>query len=133
MKRIWIILLLLSLPISAATVSGYIVDAQTGESIIGVNVFIRSTGIGDATDLDGFFVLRNVMPGEYSLTISHIAYQDSSRSITVGRANLFLGNLPLAPAPITTQAVEVTGVKNTIIQKDADIASFQDNQEVCPV
>ncbi len=113
------------MPVSGATISGYIMDARTGESIIGVNVFIYATGSGDATDLDGFFVLRNVTPGDYLLTLSHIAYQDSTHSISVAQSNLFLGNLTLAPAPIATQAVEVTGFLNTIIQKDADISSFQ--------
>ncbi|NOZ74944.1 MAG: TonB-dependent receptor [FCB group bacterium] len=120
-----LLLLILVLPLRAYNVSGYIIDGETGESIIGVNVFIGELGIGDATNLDGFFILRNVQPGNYTLTVSHIAYGLEKQKISVGRKDLFLGNLTLTPAPLSTQAVEVTGVKNSIIHKETDIASFQ--------
>jgi len=120
----------LSLPLLAYNVSGYVVDAETGESIIGVNVFINELGMGDATDLDGFFILRNVRPGEHVLTLSHIAYRDTTRKIHVDGQDLFLGNLALIPTHLSAQTVEVRGVKNSIIKKEVDIASFQVDPEV---
>ncbi|MFQ6614733.1 MAG: carboxypeptidase-like regulatory domain-containing protein, partial [Fidelibacterota bacterium] len=129
MKRVLYFLLLL-LPLRAYNISGYIVDAKTGESIIGANVFISALSVGDATDLDGFFILRNVPPGDYSLTLSHIAYKIVHRNISVKNKDLFLGNIALSPAPLSTRAVEVTGVKNSIIHKETDIAGFQVNPAV---
>ena len=60
MKTGWI-LLFLCLPAmllaQKRTVSGYVVDAQTGETIIGVNVVVEGTQRGAATDGNGYFVI----------------------------------------------------------------------------
>ncbi|PJA52544.1 MAG: hypothetical protein CO167_08775, partial [Candidatus Marinimicrobia bacterium CG_4_9_14_3_um_filter_48_9] len=46
-----------------ATVSGQIMDALTGEPLIGANVQLENTTIGAATDLDGRYFLRQIKPG----------------------------------------------------------------------
>ncbi len=55
--------------------SGTIKDAQTGESIPGVNVLIDGTGFGAATDLKGFYIVNNLPPGVYKVNFSAIGYQ----------------------------------------------------------
>ncbi len=55
-------------------ISGLVVDAEFGESLIGVNVLIRGTMLGAATDLDGKFVIPQLSPGTYSLVVSMIGY-----------------------------------------------------------
>jgi len=127
MRRLlgFFLFLILARSLAAFNISGYVVDAETGESIIGVNVFISKLEIGDATDLDGFFILRNVEPGDHLLTFSHIAYQIITYKITVDQQDVFLGKFALSPTSLSTQTVEVTGAKSSIIQKEMDIASFQ--------
>ncbi len=67
-RKIWIIavlfLLLNSIGIAAITgkISGRITD-ETGESLIGVNVFIEYTNMGAATDLTGHYMIINIQPG----------------------------------------------------------------------
>lgn len=55
-------------------ISGTIVDAENGETIIGASVGITGTTKGDATDLDGNFTIRGIDSGFYSVTISYISY-----------------------------------------------------------
>lgn len=55
-------------------ITGTIVDAENGETIIGASVGITGTTKGAATDLDGHFSIRNLEAGTYSLTVSYISY-----------------------------------------------------------
>ncbi len=47
----------------------------TGEDIPGVNVILKGTYYGSATDLNGNFIIKNINPGEYNLEISYIGYK----------------------------------------------------------
>ncbi len=108
----------------AADVSGFVHDAQSGESIIGVNVFIKVTGQGAATDVEGFFILRNARVGAVDLTFSHIAYEDTTLRLDLGSENHFISSVRLRPHAIDTKAIEVVGKRATIIN-DMDISSLQ--------
>lgn len=64
-------------------VRGVITDATTGETLIGVNVTIRGTSVGAASDIDGRYVIRRVPTGDHVLTFSYIGYESLERNITV--------------------------------------------------
>ncbi|CAN5410601.1 TonB-dependent receptor [soil metagenome] len=55
------------------TVTGSVVDAQTGEPLIGVTVIVRGTSIGTTTDMDGMFSLDLPDDAE-ALIFSYIGY-----------------------------------------------------------
>ncbi|MBX2961445.1 MAG: carboxypeptidase-like regulatory domain-containing protein [Cyclobacteriaceae bacterium] len=57
------------------SITGKITDSKTGEEIIGANVAIQGTSVGDATNLDGKYTIANVKPGTYSLVISFLTYK----------------------------------------------------------
>jgi outer membrane receptor protein involved in Fe transport len=54
---------------------GKIVDAQTGEALLGVNVQIVGQAIGAATDFEGDYFILNIPPGVYEVRASLIGYQ----------------------------------------------------------
>jgi hypothetical protein len=56
-------------------ISGVITDATTGEPLIGANVIIKGTSMGAASNVDGAYVMMNVPPGEYTLLVSMVGYQ----------------------------------------------------------
>ncbi len=55
-------------------ISGRVTDAKTGEPLPGVNVVIEGTQMGAATDLDGYYFIINIRPGQYALTATMIGY-----------------------------------------------------------
>lgn len=57
------------------SISGKITDAGNNDVLIGANVLILGTTTGASSDLDGFFSIRNLEPGNYSLRVSYISYQ----------------------------------------------------------
>ena len=60
---------------SSGKISGKVVDAETGEPLVGVNIIIRGTHTGVASDIDGFYFIINLNPGVYTLEASYIGYE----------------------------------------------------------
>jgi len=119
------ILMGLTQVLTAGNLSGYVVDAVTGETIIGVNVILEGSERGAATDVKGLFVIRNVPEGRHTLRFSHIAYENLRQEYLLTGKNLFIPDVKLQPRAIQAEAVEVLGQRGSIIQKDMDIASFE--------
>ncbi len=59
---------------SSGKITGHIYDDTTGEPLIGVNIILEGTSIGAATDVEGYYVMLNVPPGEYTIKVSYIGY-----------------------------------------------------------
>ena len=127
MRRLVVILALLalSLPLLAGNISGYVIDQETGETIIGVNVMVEGNGQGAATDVKGFFIIRNLEDGQHRLRFSHIAYEENFTDYLLSGKDLYIPEISMAPHSIQTEAVEVLGQRGSIIQRDMDISSFE--------
>jgi len=66
------------------TITGTVTDAQSGETLPGVNVVIQELQRGTATDADGEFTISDVDPGTYTLTASFVGYRQYSAQVQVG-------------------------------------------------
>lgn len=78
--RIRLILVLVCLLITSAygqtrsRLRGQVVDAESNEPLIGVNIIIDGTGLGAASDINGEFIIINIPIGKYEVTASMIGY-----------------------------------------------------------
>ncbi|MDN4164407.1 TonB-dependent receptor [Cytophagales bacterium LB-30] len=63
------------------TISGYLKDAQSGESLIGASVYNPATFQGTTTNYYGYFSLTLPAQEEVTLTFSYVGYQ--SQTLTV--------------------------------------------------
>ena len=74
-----LVLLAVARPAGAqGTVSGAVLDRQTGDPLVGAVVFLEGTQIGTTCDVEGRFQLFDVPLGTYVLASSMIGYQDAS-------------------------------------------------------
>ncbi len=64
------------------TVSGTVVDNRTGETLIGVNIVVRGTVRGTATDVNGNFTLTTNQQVPITLTITSVGYRSKEITIT---------------------------------------------------
>ncbi|MBS4036412.1 MAG: TonB-dependent receptor [Ignavibacterium sp.] len=58
--------------------SGKVIDADTKEPLIGANILIKNTNIGTATDIKGFFFIKNIPNDDFEVQISMIGYRSFS-------------------------------------------------------
>jgi TonB-dependent starch-binding outer membrane protein SusC len=86
------------------TVTGRVVDADTGEPLPNVNILIVGTDSGTVTDLDGFYTL-NVPELTMTLRFSFIGYQSTTVDLE-GRTEI---NVELEMEQVMGQELVVTG------------------------
>lgn len=55
-------------------ISGIVTDKNTGETLPGVQVIIEGTDHGAVTNIDGYYEIYKVPPGEYELFIEYLGY-----------------------------------------------------------
>ena len=92
-------------------INGFITDGETGEVLIGANVFLLETGQGMATDRNGYYVLDDVNPGDYTFVVSYLGYQEYRKKLTFQEAEVINLNVPLMPMVLEIEEVVVEGEK----------------------
>jgi len=60
------------------SLKGRVIDYKTGQALVGANVMISGTSMGAATDLDGHYVIYDVPPGTYDVSVSYVGYENQA-------------------------------------------------------
>jgi hypothetical protein len=97
-------------------VKGHIYDKQTGEALIGVNVWLDGTSLGAATDVEGFYIILNIPPGKYNLKVSYISYTTEIVEVQINVDLTTTQNFNLSAATI--------GVEEIIIVADIPVVKM---------
>jgi hypothetical protein len=65
------------------SVSGFVKDANTGETLTGAAVYIKSeSNLGASTNTYGFYTLR-LTPGDYTIVFAYLGYADQERKVSL--------------------------------------------------
>jgi len=57
------------------SITGQITELTTGDKMPGVNIMVKGTYYGAATDLEGKYQIRDITPGSYDIEVSMIGYK----------------------------------------------------------
>ena len=96
-------------------ISGRVVDMGTGAGVEGAAVALRSLGVGmgdtiraeTVTDGAGLFQVERAGPGDYELTVTHIAYGTFRERLTLTREDRIALRVTLSPTAIALDPVVV--------------------------
>jgi len=91
-----------------ATLTGTVVDAETGRPLAGAHVFIAASTMGTATDDGGHYRLDPVPPGAHRLYVSMLGYQPVPRDTLVRAAHGYRIDFSLQPTVIEIGEVTVS-------------------------
>ena len=92
------------------TISGYVMDAASKETLIGATVFDKNSGKGCATNSYGFYTLT-LNQGEVDLQISYVGYTQQNKSLNL-KENLSLNFM--LETNTTLEEVVVEGTRATV-------------------
>ena len=83
----FIALLLISAPLLAQSVISGTVVNQSGETLIGANVFIQGTYDGSSTDVDGYYSFETEHSGEVILAVSYLGFEEQTIPVLIDGTN----------------------------------------------
>lgn len=98
--------------------AGKITDAETGEPVVGATVLLQGTTMGAATDINGYYYVDYITPGDYTVTISAVGYQKVVvNSVPIKIDLTFTLNMKMNQEAINSKEVVVTA-QRPLVQKD---------------
>jgi outer membrane receptor for ferrienterochelin and colicins len=115
-----------------ATLTGTVVDAQDGSTLIGANVALRKPDAaavvsGAATGTDGAFRFDEIPPGEYVLEVRFVGYQTQQRTLALdaGESRNVTVELPVSTSSLETIVVSASRQQEKVLDAPASISVLQ--------
>ena len=92
-------------------ISGFISDSSSGEALIGANIFLQETGQGMATDINGYYIIQDIVPGNYTIMVSYVGYDMFKKQISLSSDESKKIDISLIEQVVELSEVEVTAEK----------------------
>jgi len=115
-KYILLIAIIFNISLSEIVISGFITNQNTGEALIGANVFVFETNNGVTTDKNGFYSIvinQNTLNNNIEIITQYLGYASIKQKVMLGSNQSIIIDFELSPANIEIQATEIKGEKET--------------------
>jgi len=139
MRFPWLILVCLFFPFIAlaqnGVISGFVTSADSKKPLARASVFLSNSAVGTATGDDGKYMLSGIRPGQYTLVVSILGYEEYSKAVLVGREPIKL-DIELAQKPLMLREVVISSSADWKKNYEAfkkDFIGIDDNAKYCEV
>jgi hypothetical protein len=139
MRFPWLIFLYLAFPIMAfgqnGTISGVVTAAESKKPLARASVFLSNSASGTITADNGAFTLYHVRPGQYTLVVSILGYEEYSKTVLVGSDPIKL-DIALAQKPLMLREVVISSAadwKKNYEWFKRDFIGVDENAKYCDV
>ncbi|MCE3229620.1 MAG: hypothetical protein K0S32_4171 [Bacteroidetes bacterium] len=109
---------------NSGVVKGFVYDKANGEPVPFSNVYFKGTTIGANTDLNGYFNISKIPPGEYILLVTNLDFDTIKEKITIKANDLLTkkffatkGGVKLDEVEVTTNSTEKVENTTVAVQK----------------
>jgi len=121
------ILIAVALPVDTfgqGMLTGVVTDSLTFEKLVGVNVVLVGTGIGNVTNGDGRYEISHIPEETYTVRFSYIGYEEKLIEVNFSRTPAKRLDVALTPTVIQGQEVVITGQRRgQVTAENQQIAS----------
>jgi len=66
-----------------ASIRGFVYEKKTAEPVIFTNVYLKKTTYGAVTDVNGYFLISSIPPGDYILMVTFVGYDTLAMPISL--------------------------------------------------
>jgi hypothetical protein len=109
-------------PAERFTLSGFVIDAHSGEKLVGANLYAPAHQIGTTTNQQGFFSLT--LPADsVKLVISYLGY--ASRSVSLALSADRQATFELIPEDLILDEVEVVGEQTPSMLEQTQMSAIE--------
>ncbi len=102
------VLSLSSLTAQTGTLRGNVFDKESGEPIIYGNLLLKGTTRGTTTNIDGFFTIPDIEPGNYTLIATYIGYDSITVDIEIKANQINYQRIELGSNAVQLGVVDVS-------------------------
>lgn len=89
-------------------VKGFVYDKANGEPVPFSNVYFKGTTIGANTDMNGFFTITRIPPGDYTILVTNLDFDTISKKITVKAGDILTEKFYAVKGGIKLEEIEVS-------------------------
>lgn len=104
---------------SDANIVGHIIDKKSGEHLPFINLFLKGTTIGTATDATGHYYLKNLPEGEFTLVMKALGYQTIEQQVKLKRGKTLEINFEAVEDAVSLDGVVVSANRNETTRRMA--------------
>ena len=101
-------------PLAPCTIKGRIFDVESGETMPYTNVFISGSNIGTMAFTDGFYIMKGLRPGTYTVKASYISYGLGEETVTLAPGEVVNLDFQLEVHAIMAEPFEVAAERALI-------------------
>ncbi len=91
-----------------AMVRGFIYEEESGEPAIFSNVYLQGTNFGASSDVNGYFLISKVPPGDYTLMATYLGFDTIAVPITLAAGAIQDKKLFLKKSSVRLETVTVS-------------------------
>ncbi|KGE87897.1 MAG: TonB-dependent receptor [Phaeodactylibacter xiamenensis] len=110
------------------SISGRVIDASNGEPLVGASVAVENTSLGENTDADGRFSIKNIENADARIVVTYIGYEPQTLS-----PNFVSGKpviIRLKPSSVELDEVVVTGIVEGQIRAMVDMKQAENIKNI---
>ena len=110
---------------------GRVTDRDSGEPLVGANVFVEGTNLGAACDINGDYIILSVRPGVYTLRISYVGYNQLTLSNVRISSNITTSqDIKLTSSAIQVQAVEIVAERPLVQRNTTNTVRLSTQEDI---
>lgn len=106
-------------PATRISLTGKVVDAQTGEVLAGANILLAEARLGVVTDSAGTYVIKNIPSGHHTIEVSYSGFNTLVVHMDILQSTV--RNFSIAPSVKEQLGVTITGVAHATSIRNAPI------------
>ncbi len=125
-------------PKTDANLTGHVIDKSTGEHVPFVNVILKGTTIGTATDETGHYFLKNLPVGTFTIRVNGVGYRSVEKQISLKKGETQELNFKVEEDNIQLETVVVSANRNETSRMEAPVVVnvltpklFENTNSVC--
>ncbi len=93
---------------TSGLVKGFVYDKSNGEPVPFSNVYFKGTTIGANTDMNGFFTITRIPPGEYTILVTNFDFDTISKKITIKAGDILTEKFYAVKGGVKLEEIEVS-------------------------
>lgn len=112
-------------------ISGRVTDEETGEALIGADVYLQGTELGAATDVNGEYTILYVPVGTYQAVAAYVGYNEFTYTrVIVNADQTTVLNFKLPPTVITMEAITSVAERPMIVISETSTGRAVTSEEM---